>query len=121
MEAMLQQSEIKRGVLHELGSVCTSPLACKSLCPSMRTSMQRINRYVWTSSIQIFDQNRSLQGSIGAEAAQHGNTNTTKCGPLPFPHHHPNLSAALLKFNVALSMRFHQPEHTRKDATVHPA
>ena len=49
------------------------------------------HRCIWTSSIQIFVQNRSLRGSVGAEAAQRDNTNTTKCGALPSPHHHPNL------------------------------
>ena len=64
--------------------------------------------------------NRSLQGSIGAEPAQHRNTNTMECAPLPCPHYHPSLWAALLKVKTALSVRLHPTEHTRKDARVHP-
>ena len=86
----------------------------------MRTSMQRNNRCIWTSSIQIFPQNCSLQGSIGAESAQYYNTNTTKCGPLPCLHHHPDLWSALFKLNAALSMRLQITEQTRKGARVLP-
>ena len=85
------QPEIKHGVLHEVGTVSTSQIVCKNLCQNMQTSMQRHNRYIWTSSIQNFGQKCSPQGSIGAEMAQHRDTNTTKCGTLRCPHHNPNI------------------------------
>ena len=48
------------------------------------------------------------------------NTNTPKYGPLSRPHHLPNLWPALLKFDAALSIQFHQTRHTREDAGVPP-
>ena len=91
LEATLHQPEINCGVLHEFGTVPISQIASKSLWQNMRTSMQRHNRRIWTSSIQYYLQNDSLQCSIGAESAQHRNTNTAKCGSLPRPHHNPTL------------------------------
>ena len=110
----------KSGVFHELRAVPTYQIACKTLCQHMRTPMRRQNRCIGTSSIQNFGQDRSLQGGIGAESAQHRHTNMSKSGPFPCPHHHLNLWAALLKLNAVLAMCLHPTEHTRKDARVQP-
>ena len=65
----------------------------------------------------------SVQCSFGGESAQHRNIDTTKYGPFPRPHHHPNLWAAVFKLNAALSRRL-QPtqhtKHTREDAVMQP-
>ena len=112
--------EIKCGVLHELDTVPTSQIACKSLCQNMRTSMQGHNRCIWTSTIQKCPQNHSLQFSIFAESFRDRNRNTAKCGSLPLPHYHPNLWTALFKFDAALSIRLHPTKHTRNDAGCFP-
>ena len=120
LQATLQQPDFKRGVLHELGTIPTSKIVCKSLCQNMRTSMQRHDRFISTSSIQNFGQNSGLQGSFGAESAQRLNTNTVKYGPFPCLHEHPSLWPALLELDAALPMCLHLTEHTKKDAGVHP-
>ena len=114
LEATLHRPEIKCGLFHELGTVPTFHITCKSYCKNMRTSMQRHNRCIRTSSIQKFCQNCGLQGSIGAEVAQHRNKDTAKCGPLPRPHHHPNPWAALLKFMLHCPCAFTQPNTQEK-------
>ena len=90
------------------------------VCQHMRTPMQRHNRCIGTSSIKNFCQDCRLQGTTGAESAQHRHKNTSKRGPFPCPHQHPNLSAAFLKFNAAVPMRLYPTKHARKDAGIHP-
>ena len=102
LQATLHQPDVKCGVLHELGTVTTSQIACKSLNQNMRTSMQRHERCIWTSSSRNFPQKCSLQCSVGTESAQHRNTNTPRCGPLLRPHHYLNIRAALLKISNSM-------------------
>ena len=82
--------------------------------------MQRHNGRIATSSINNPCRKWGLQGSISAESAQHRHTNTSKSGPLPFPHQHPNVWSALLNFYAEVPMRLCPTKHARKDAGVHP-
>ena len=70
--------------------------------------MQRHNRCIWTSRIRNLTQNGSLQDRFGVESPQHRNTNTAKYGPLPRPHHHPNLWAALYKVDASSPTQTHE-------------
>ena len=88
--------------------------------PTQMAPMQRHNRCIGTSSIKKFCQDCSLQGSIGAQSAQHRHTNTSKSEPFPCQHQHPNFWSALLKFNAAVPIRLQPTKHARKDTGVHP-
>ena len=115
LEATLQKPDVKCGVFYELRTVSTSQIACKSLFQHMWTPMQRHNRRIGTSSINNLCQECGLQGS-----ARHRHTNTSKCGPIPCPHQHPQIWSALLRLTAEVPMRLRPTKHTRKNAGVHP-
>ena len=82
----------------------------------MRTSVKRHHSSIGTSSIQKFAQNCRLQGGVGNKPVQHGNTHTLKRGPLPRPHHDPDLGTALLEFDAAPPMTLDQAKDSNKNA-----
>ena len=96
-------------------------VSLKKLLPKHADLHAETQNICLDQQLQNFGQNCNLQGSIGAEAAQHGRQHKhDKMWTSPMSAPSPNFWAELFKVNAALSMRFHPPEHTRKDARVHP-